>query len=727
MVSGDQSELGDQSDANFFRSVARVGVQVAEALAYAHQQGIIHRDIKPSNLLLDTQGTVWITDFGLAKAEGTDELTSPDDLLGTLRYMAPERFHGKADPRSDVFSLGLTLYEMVTLRPAFAAAERMQLIERMLHIEPPRPRQLDAHIPRDLETLILKAIAKEPARRYQTAGELAEDLQRFLADKPIEARRSRWPEHFGRWCRRNPSISALTAALVLMFLIGFPTMTALWFRSQRLYHLSEARRGDAETNLTRARAAVDDYLTTISESRLLKSPLPGLQPLRKELLATALKYYEEFVSRHQDDPGLRADLAAAQLRVGEITELIGSKEEALEAFQTALGMYESLASTTPWTLTRSYRAGQGRCLVRLAMIQVDQGQTDKSLNSFDRSIALLNQLNRDQPSDPRGRADLALAHHYMAKTLMSQSNSDGALLHQHAAIDLRKNLAEEFPEQFSYRVDLALSLNNLGFMLKRKGLIPEAFDAVREANTIQRVLVEERPDDPQLRHTLSLSTRGMSSLQNVLGLWKECRQLAVESVDIMDRVIAENPAVTEFRRVQATAAAEFGQLLIDHEEIDAGLLALAKARDQAETVRGTNPNDVKNLNTLASIHRGIGKTLAKQGKAVEALRSLHEAIVLGERIAPDDNLFTYDLACGLALYGEVVGQDRSAPDKDSNQNSEYYSNKAMEVLRQAVDRGWREAEWTERDPELRSLHSRADFQALLKTLRQTSRHSPEGH
>ena len=149
--------------------MARVGVQVAEALAYAHQQGILHRDIKPSNLLLDTQGTVWVTDFGLAKAEGTDELTSPGDIVGTLRYMAPERFQGQADPRSDVYSLGLTLYEMLTLRPAFEDTNRARLIERVTHEEPPRPRKLDARIPRDLETIVLKAIAKEPADRYPTA------------------------------------------------------------------------------------------------------------------------------------------------------------------------------------------------------------------------------------------------------------------------------------------------------------------------------------------------------------------------------------------------------------------------------------------------------------------------------------------------------------------------------------------------------------------------------
>ena len=147
MAQGYDSELGSQSNAKYFRSVARLGMQLADALEYAHKQGIVHRDIKPSNLLLDTQGTIWITDFGLAKSEGTGELTTPGELLGTLRYMAPERFQGQADPRSDVFSLGLTLYEMVTLHPAFEYAERAQLVERMLHSEPPMPRSSIAEFP----------------------------------------------------------------------------------------------------------------------------------------------------------------------------------------------------------------------------------------------------------------------------------------------------------------------------------------------------------------------------------------------------------------------------------------------------------------------------------------------------------------------------------------------------------------------------------------------------
>jgi WD40 repeat protein/serine/threonine protein kinase len=216
-----RSELTGRSEVQYFRGVARIGVQAAEALGYAHAQGILHRDVKPSNLLLDTQGTIWVTDFGLAKAEDSEELTSAGDIVGTVRYMAPERFKGNADPRSDVYALGLTLYEMLTLRPAFAYTDRARLIDRITHESPPAPRKLDPRIPRDLETVVLKAIAREPAARYPTATALAEDLGRYLADRPIRARRISWAGHTWRWCRRNPAVAGLltTACALLVGLV----------------------------------------------------------------------------------------------------------------------------------------------------------------------------------------------------------------------------------------------------------------------------------------------------------------------------------------------------------------------------------------------------------------------------------------------------------------------------------------------------------------------------
>src|SRR5262249_18955446 len=156
------------TESRFYQAVARIGLQVAEALAYAHQHGVLHRDIKPSNLLLDVMGNVWVTDFGLAKVEGSDGPTRTGDIVGTIRYMAPERFAGWSDRRSDVYSLGTTLYELLTLHPIFPGAAQAELLEKVLDESPVAPRKLDPKIPRDLETIVLKAIAKEPGDRYPT-------------------------------------------------------------------------------------------------------------------------------------------------------------------------------------------------------------------------------------------------------------------------------------------------------------------------------------------------------------------------------------------------------------------------------------------------------------------------------------------------------------------------------------------------------------------------------
>jgi WD40 repeat protein len=215
--SSEMSAVSDP-DGRYYRSVARIGVQVAEALDYANRQGVLHRDIKPSNLLLDNRGNVWVADFGLAKTAEADDLTHTGDILGTIRYMAPERFQGSCDARSDVYSLGLTLYELVALRPAYLAADRHSLMERVLQEEPPRLRKLEPGLPRDLETIIAKATARDPAGRYATAGALAEDLQRFVEDRPIRARRVGLAERAWRWSRRNQGLAAMTAALVLLLL-----------------------------------------------------------------------------------------------------------------------------------------------------------------------------------------------------------------------------------------------------------------------------------------------------------------------------------------------------------------------------------------------------------------------------------------------------------------------------------------------------------------------------
>lgn len=212
------SSISTHSNAVYHLRVAAIGAQVADALEHAHNHGVLHRDVKPSNLILDTDGNVWITDFGLAKLETTD-LTQTGDIVGTLRYMAPERFAGEADARSDIYSLGLTLYEMCTLTSAFKNDRGSILKDVARSSSIVQPRVIDDTIPPDLETIVLKAMQSEPDKRYQSASAMAEDLRLFLADRPIKARRTSSAEKIWRVCRRNPIPSTLAACLCLLLVV----------------------------------------------------------------------------------------------------------------------------------------------------------------------------------------------------------------------------------------------------------------------------------------------------------------------------------------------------------------------------------------------------------------------------------------------------------------------------------------------------------------------------
>jgi serine/threonine protein kinase/Tfp pilus assembly protein PilF len=238
----------------YAHAVARIGVQVADALEYAFEQGIIHRDIKPSNILLDVYGTAWVTDFGLAKVIGQEGLTQSGDLVGTLRYMPPERFRGQADRRGDVYAFGLTLYEMLALRPAFDEPDRARLIRQITDEEPPRLLRLDPSIPRDLATIVHKAMAREPAHRYATAGDLAADLRRFLDDRPIVARRPSLLDRAVKLSRRHRS--AVIAGLIGL-VVALATLAGSlgWIVRDR-----GARFELTERNVTRALLEADTFM-----------------------------------------------------------------------------------------------------------------------------------------------------------------------------------------------------------------------------------------------------------------------------------------------------------------------------------------------------------------------------------------------------------------------------------------------------------------------------------
>ena len=279
----------------YFREVARLGAQVADALEHAHRQGVVHRDIKPSNLLLDARGNVWVTDFGLAKLVEEDDLSQSHELAGTMRFMPPERFRGVTDRRGDIYALGATLYELLTLRSAFAAPDQARLMDRIAH-DPPTPlREHDPRIPRDLETLVLKALAKDPADRFASAGEMAEELRRFLESRPILSRPIPPHERLWRWCKRNPWLAGanVAAATLTTLLAIVATIAAVTFRAanrETRENLFESLTSQAQARRYSRRIgqrfeSLDALSRAAAIARELKLPADRLDPLRDEAIA----------------------------------------------------------------------------------------------------------------------------------------------------------------------------------------------------------------------------------------------------------------------------------------------------------------------------------------------------------------------------------------------------------------------------------------------------------
>ncbi len=367
------------------RTVARVGVQVADALAYAHSQGVLHRDIKPSNLLLDNRGAVWVTDFGVAKLVAEANLTQSGDLVGTLKYMPPERFAGQSDARGDVYSLGITLYELLALRPAFPDTTPQHLIQLITDTGPPPLRESHPDLSPDLETILLKATARDPSHRYQTACELAEDLRRFLDDRPILARRASLVEQAWRWCRRNPALAGAMATVFLLMVavtvvsVVASVRTAAANREtatanqemKKALEAEQAQREHAETASTLGLEALNRMYDRFTPTRLVVTPQPAsddgeelppqpvLPPEVVPLLEELLRTYEQIAQSSQEFPRLRATAAEANHRIGDIRQRLGRFEDATAAYRTAVALYTGLPADSageagPIKLARSY-------------------------------------------------------------------------------------------------------------------------------------------------------------------------------------------------------------------------------------------------------------------------------------------------------------------------------------------------------------------------------------
>jgi len=565
------------------RFVARVGVQAAEALDYAHGQGVLHRDVKPANLLIDERETVWVTDFGLAKLTGQDDLTASGDVIGTLRYLAPEALRGETDGRGDVYSLGLTLYELLTLTPPFGALSPSELLRHVTEGRPTRPRKLDPTIPRDLETIILKATAREPEDRYPTAADLAADLKNFLDDRPIRARRANAGERLWRWGRRNRTTAALTATAAASLLLAAVVGWIGYASTTRALEGESRRRGEAERATRRAeenvalslRAFEDLFGKLASRGPSLPPPpgpavhrrhphapdakpdrraadrrpfqnLAGLPPARgfgpadrspddlpqheAALLQSVLTFYDRFAARNATNPKLQGEAARAYRKVGALYQRLGRERESRAAYARAAETFEALVVQFPKSLEYRFELAETYAM--------DDPWTadEKTLGPMEDRLRRAATLAESVPAGAGDDFELTLVKTNidakLGAVLQRRHRPDDGEAYYRRAIALEASLVASPPLAQIARIDRAATSEALASLLLERGRRAEARTLLDSAAADLQTVAEKEPMHPFLARNLAGRFANLAGAFGKLGATDRAGEMAAAAVKI---------------------------------------------------------------------------------------------------------------------------------------------------------------------------------------------------
>jgi serine/threonine protein kinase/tetratricopeptide (TPR) repeat protein len=639
------------------RRVAELGLQAAEGLAYAHARGVVHRDVKPSNLLLDGAGVVWVADFGLAFRADDPTLTAEGALLGTPRYMSPEQAGSElTDARTDVYSLGVTLYEMLTGTPAFSGGGPMDVIHKVLTHTPPRPRSLNRQVPRDLETVVLKAMARVPADRYPSGREMADDLRRFLAGEPVKARRIGVVGRAWRWGKRNPAVAALLSVLLLVLVGGTAAATTLWLRARANYREASVQRERADENFRDALRAVDDYYTTVTENQLLDSKLPGMQPLRKELLESALRYYQRFAERHSDNPGLRLELARAYERIGHVTAEVGSREEGLQLLLKSRDLLLALDRDRPGD--EAVRKALASTYHGLGFVQHRLGRTTEAVEAARQAVALERELLAAAPADAVRRQEMARACNGLGNALDKANRPDEALQVFREGIELLEDLARDYPGEAKYLHSLAGQHHNVGVVYQDTlGKPQEARAAFSRALELEEQAAAKAPydvwvQDFMAKHIHCLGVVHDSGLKEPGPAMEFFQRAAV----LREKLVRENPAVHEFRGELAFSYRTIGRMYRIRGEREPAARAFGQALSLLEQIVAEQPTSPDYRSTLGLTYTSLGHLRYESGNLAEAVGCHRSAVAILEKLArdhPDRPLYQSYLVMFLGNLGSV--------------------------------------------------------------------------
>jgi serine/threonine-protein kinase len=625
---------------------------LARAVQHAHEQGIIHRDLKPANVLLALPSTFSrgsenrealarfseprlnedsivpkITDFGLAKRLDIDQKqTQSGAILGTPSYMAPEQAAGKVHdigPATDVYALGAVLYEMLTGKPPFQAPSTYETLQQVMADEPVSVRRLQPKVPRDLETICHKCLHKEPRRRYTSARELADDLQRYLAGEPIRARPVTLVEGLWKWARRRPTQAASTglAGLLLLVLLAGVSLFA-WQADQRRQLAEEHARAEehlreeAERNLTLARKAVDDCFNVARDNALFQRP--RMEQPKKLLLEKTLPFYRQFRSRRPGDRGLQREEAIQWFRVAYIEHVLGHFPEALAAYQRGTDLSDQLFRAAPHV--PEYQKDLAAAHGNLGNLLFAWGRWQQALVEQQRSGDLLRKLVEAHPNVPEYQNNLAVVHNNLGNLLSTLGESEQALKEYRQACDLRIRLIRAHPRVPEYRNDLAGSQNNLAKLLAATGKRQEATKEFLRARSLLSQLVKSHPRVPGYQSSLAIIHNNLARLLVGLGQDKQALTEYTQARSLQVALVRTHPDLPDYQNELASTHTNLASLLESLGKRDEALKEFEQARDLLDKLVAAHPHTAEYRKNLALNRNSLGWLLAGQGRRPEALR-----------------------------------------------------------------------------------------------------------
>jgi tetratricopeptide (TPR) repeat protein len=695
------------------RAAAALLALVARAVHHAHQRGILHRDLKPSNILLDGEGRPHVTDFGLARRlEGHPSLTQSGALVGTPSYMAPEQAsgdRGAVTTAADVYGLGAVLYALLTGRPPFQAETALDTLLQVRERDPQPPHLLNPRVDRDLETICLKCLHKEPAQRYASARELAEDLERWLNREPIQARRAGLGERLGKWIKRRPALAALVgvaAAAGAALVCG-----VVWHNGQLREAAEQARheRDAADEERRWARRAVDDMYTGVAEQWLKQQP--RLQPVQRHFLEQALRFYQHAAEQDGTVPAMRQGTGTAYYRVAGIEHALGRHQQAQESYRKAITLLQKLQADSPqealylYQLSASYHglglaleatggraeadhayqeaialcrrlvAGFGdrpgyrdhlaSCQITRAALLEATGEVPEAERAFRETLEMLEKPTPGFPSEPRYRNTRAIALDHLANLLVNSGRPGEADPVYRQALAVQEQLVKGDPAEPEYRSRWACNLRNLAVVLQRTGRPAEAQDSYRQALAVQEKLAADFPAVPDYQFDLAATESSFGALLRGSGRREEARKSYERAIAGLQQLADRFPGVPLYRRHLGVVHGNLGNLLGDMGRPQGREEATRRALKVQQRLVHDFPKAPDYRSDLALTYENLGGAYQGLSRWSEAEAARLEALKLREELArsfPAVPRYQGDLAnCCWALAAGLLGSPRQDP------------------------------------------------------------------